>query len=163
LISGAEHQGLVDIAKSVNLGLGRFESHLQLLFDGLKIPQMASGPIEQGHFAGLLVRRGKGILEACIAIPKFVASSLLRLDALLANGLAAGISASRVVLMRLEVIILLVAIIVAPASPAPVRGTSAWAIRGRADGVEAMGSGDGGGVRNGGGRRVSATAAAVPS
>ena len=45
--------------------------------------------IEQRNFARLLVERGEGLLEACVTVSKLVTSSLLRLDALLADGLTA--------------------------------------------------------------------------
>ena len=42
LVRGAEHQRLVDVAKSVNLRFGGFESEFQLLLDGLEIPNVSS-------------------------------------------------------------------------------------------------------------------------
>ena len=45
--------------------------------------------IKEIDFAGLLVRCRAGFLETCITFPKLVTSSLLRLDALLANGFTA--------------------------------------------------------------------------
>jgi hypothetical protein len=45
--------------------------------------------IKEIDFAGLLVRSRESFLETCITFSKLVASSLLRLDALLANSLAA--------------------------------------------------------------------------
>jgi hypothetical protein len=74
--SCAEHQRLVDIAKSVNLGLGRFEPHLKLFLNSLEISEMTSSPVEQRDFAGLLVRRGKGLFEACVTVSELVSSPL---------------------------------------------------------------------------------------
>ena len=50
--------------------------------------------VKDGYFACLLVRRREGFLEASVPFPKFVASSLLGLDALLANSFAAGVTRS---------------------------------------------------------------------
>ena len=104
----AEHQRLVNVPKSVDLGLGGFEPHLELFLNSLEVAEVAGSwdkkckqhvahrwketkptPIEQGHFAGLLVRRRESLLEACVTVPELISPSLLRLDALLANGLAA--------------------------------------------------------------------------
>jgi len=45
--------------------------------------------IKKGNLGSLLVRGGKGLLETRVAFPELVTTTLLRLDALLANGFAA--------------------------------------------------------------------------
>lgn len=94
LVRGAEHQRLVDVAKSVNLRFSGFQSEFQLLFDGLEIPNVSSCSVEQRNLAGFLVGRRKGILQAGVAVPELISSPLFRFDALLANGLAARIGTS---------------------------------------------------------------------
>lgn len=111
----AEHQSLVHVAETVNLGLGSLEPHLELILDGLEIAEVAGGSVEQRHLAGLLVRRREGLLKACVTVPELVASPLLGLDALLADGLAAGVCAASRHQGGLEVVVLVVAIVIAPA------------------------------------------------
>jgi hypothetical protein len=43
--------------------------------------------LEERHFAALLVREGKDVLESCIAFPQLVPAALLGLDALLTSSL----------------------------------------------------------------------------
>jgi hypothetical protein len=83
------------------------EAGLQLTFDGFEILDVTSGltiddqyiefmtrkskrtSFEEGDFASLLVRGGEGLFEARVPFPELIASALLGLDALLANGFAA--------------------------------------------------------------------------
>ena len=60
----------------MNLSLGGLQSVLQLVLDGLEIPKVVCSPVEEGYFAGLLVGRGKRVLEAGIAITEFVTAPL---------------------------------------------------------------------------------------
>lgn len=84
-----QHQGLVDGAESVNFVIGTLEAGLQLTFDGFEIFDMTGGSFEEGDFASLLVRGREGLFETRVPFPELIASALLGLDALLANGFAA--------------------------------------------------------------------------
>lgn len=156
----AEHQRLIDVPKSVDLGLGGFEPHLKLFLNSLEVAEVAGSPVEQGYFAGLLVRRRESLLEACVTVPEFVSPALLRLDALFANGLAARIGASRVV-GRQVLFIVFIAVVVAAAAPSLMSTSYAGPCSRTSEGGETMGTGNGCSVRKGGGRRVGATAAAA--
>ena len=110
--STVQHEGLVDVAEPVNFMIGTLKSDFQLLLDSLEVFDMADGcrrknqyknsslvikrlaAVKDGYFACLLVRRREGFLEASVPFPEFVASSLLGLDALLANSFAAGVTRS---------------------------------------------------------------------
>jgi hypothetical protein len=91
------------------LSLSGLQSHLELVLDGLEVSDVASSydsrvserngcmkvealtTLEQGNLARLLVRRRKSLLEAGIAVSELITPSLLGLDALLTDGLAAAI------------------------------------------------------------------------
>lgn len=160
LRGSAEHECLVNVAKPVNLGFGRLESQLELLLDGLEITDVASSALEQRNLARLLVRGRESVLETGIPVTELVAPPLLRLDALLADGLSAGVVATTSDSGRLELLVLILALVVAPAGPALVPEDRPGG-SGSGDGVESLGAGNGRLVGNGGIRRgVSATASA---
>ena len=77
---------------------------------------MCSSAIKKRNLARLLVGDGKGIFESAVAIAKFIATSLLGLDALTTNSLAAdigGVSSSN---GGLEIVVVLIGIFVASLS-----------------------------------------------
>jgi len=57
----------------------------------LQVLDVGGGTVQERNLAGLLVRNGKGILEATVAISELIASPLLRLDTLATNFLAAAV------------------------------------------------------------------------
>jgi len=61
-----------------------------LLLSHLQVLDVGSGTVQERNLAGLLVRDGKSVLEATVAIPELIASPLLRLDTLTTNFLAAA-------------------------------------------------------------------------
>jgi hypothetical protein len=82
---------------------------------------VSGGSFQERHFASLHVRRWEDILEAGVSIPELVATALLGLDALLANGFAAGVTrrrlvgASSITRSRFEfLIVLVIGIFIAP-------------------------------------------------
>ena len=88
---GAKHQSLVDVAESVDLVVSEMKSLLELDADGIQVPDVANGTVEDRDLASLLGGGGKVLLEASVAITELVAAALFRLDALLADGLATGL------------------------------------------------------------------------
>jgi len=161
LLGGAKHQCLVDGAKSLNLVLGLLEPRLKLLGGHLEVLDVGGGAVEKRNLARLLVGDREGILESAVAITKFIATPLLRLDALAADRLTAGIGIASGGDRRLEVVVILIGVIV-PRRLAPLslrRGASG----GRGDGVEAVRPRDGGCIGHAvhGGRGVSAAATAA--
>jgi hypothetical protein len=91
LLGSAQHQRLVDLAKSGSLILCLLEPRLKLLLSHLQVLDVSGGTVQQRNLAGLLVGDGKSILEATVTIPELIASPLLRLDALAADFLAANL------------------------------------------------------------------------
>jgi hypothetical protein len=85
LLGSAQHQSLVDLAKSGSLILCLLEPRLKLLLSHLQVLDVSGGTVQQRNLAGLLVGDGKSILEATVTIPELIASPLLRLDALAAD------------------------------------------------------------------------------
>jgi hypothetical protein len=155
-----EHEGLVDVAEAMNFRLGCLQPVLELLTDGVEVTKVACGAIEQRNLARLLVGRGEGLLETCITVSKLVTSSLLRLDALFADGLAARVGASTDQGRRVELFVLLVTVIVAPADSPLV--SSLCGTGGRChDRVIAMRPGNCRRVRDGSRGRLSTAAAAM--
>lgn len=105
---------------------------------------MGGGAVQKGDLARLLVGDREGILEPAVAVAKFIAASLLGLDALTTDSLAADIGGVSSSDRGLEVIIVFVGIIVACLSSRSLgRGASSRS----SDGVEAMRAGNGS-VRN---------------
>ena len=148
-------------AKSLNLVFSLLEPRLELLCGHLEVLDMSSCAVEEGNLARLLVGDREGILEPAVAIAKLVATSLLGLDALTTDRLAANIGSVSSCDRGLEVVVVLIGIIVAR--------LASWRLGRRAscgssDGVEAMGAGDGS-VRDtvNRRRRMRATAAAAPA
>jgi len=109
--STVQHEGLVDVAEPVYFMIGTLKSDFQLFLDGLEVLDMADGcmqkdeykekreqrihtAVKDGNFACLLVGGREGFLETGIPFPELVASSLLGLDALLADCFAAGVTRS---------------------------------------------------------------------
>lgn len=87
------------------------------------------------------------ILETGVPVTELVAPPLLRLDALLANGLAAARVVRPTDSDRLELLILIFALVVALGRPSLVPQDRA-ASGGSSDGVESLGAGDGSGIRD---------------
>jgi hypothetical protein len=78
------------LAKAGSLVLSLLEPRLELLLSHLQVLDVSGGTVQQRNLAGLLVRDGKSILEATVAVPELIASPLLGLDALAADFLAAA-------------------------------------------------------------------------
>jgi len=78
------------LAKAGSLVLRLLEPRLELLLGHLQVLDVSGGTVQKRNFAGLLVGHRKGVLEATVAIPKLIASPLLRLDALTTNFLTAA-------------------------------------------------------------------------
>ena len=181
--STVEHESLVDVAEPVNFVIGTLKSDLQLFFDGLEVLDMADGcsqkheykeliielefitAIKDGDFACLLVGGREGFLEASVTFPELVASSLLGLDALLANSFAAGVTRSigrGNGTSRFEFLVVVVVRIVMSSrsrSLAPVDSASGGPIGRDRDGVKALRSGNGCVT----GRGVTSAASAEPA
>jgi len=120
--------------------------------------------IEEGDFAGLLVRRREGFLEAGIPFPELVASSLLGLDALLADCFAARVTRRVVVGINwasgLEfLIIFVIGLVVGPRRLTLVRRARSGPVGRHRNGVEALRAGN----RGVAGGRTGSTAAADPA
>jgi hypothetical protein len=65
---------------------------LELLLGHLKVLDVSGGAIQERNLAGLLVGDRKSILEATVAVPEFIASPLLRFNALATYLLAAAVT-----------------------------------------------------------------------
>jgi hypothetical protein len=135
LFGGAEHQRLIDSAKSLYFVFCLLESCLELLGGHLEVLDVSGCAVKEGDLARLLVGNRKGILEAAVAIPEFITTPLLRFDALLSDGLAASIGGVRAAGEGLEVVILLIRVLIAGL---PARSLGHRAGGGGGDGVEAM-------------------------
>jgi hypothetical protein len=116
-------------------------------------------PIEQRHLAGFLIGHGKSVLESAIALSEFVSPPLFGLDALTTNGFATILTVERTRGRWAggKIFIVVIAVIVATAgSPLWCDPCAGSGLR-NGDGIEAMGSGDGGWVGNvGRGERTTA-------
>jgi hypothetical protein len=105
--------------------------------------------VKDGYFACLLVRGREGFLEASVTFPELVASSLLGLDALLANSFAAGVTRSigsgngTSGLEFLVVVVFRFVLSSRSRSLAPVGCASGRPVGGHSDGVKALRSGNG--------------------
>ena len=188
--STVQHQSLVDVTEPVNFMIGALESHLQLFLDGLEVLDVANSwrreedqyneliiecvvwgkkptSIENRDFACLLVRGREGFLETGIPFPEFVASSLLGLDALLADSFAARVTRSIASCCGkgssgLEfLIVIVIGLVLSGGSRrlAPVGGAGGRPVRGHSDGVETLRPGNCGVI----GRGVSSAASAEPA
>ena len=127
-------------AESLNLVLGLLEPRLKLLCGHLEVLDVGGSAVEKGNLARLLVGDGESILEPAVTIAKFITTSLLRLDALTADSLAADIGGVSSRDRGLEVVIILIGVIVA-------RRLASRSLRRRAgsrgsDGVETMRTGN---------------------
>jgi hypothetical protein len=123
-------------------GVGSFE-----------ILDVTGGSFEEGDFASLLVRGGEGLFEARVPFPELIASTLLGLDALLANSFAARVTRGRVVVSSNEsrfkfLVVLVIGVVVAPARPSLVSRARTGPVWWHSDGVVTVRAGDGGGVGN---------------
>lgn len=92
-----EHEGFAHNAVALCLFLLLVVLELNGHVEGLELFDAGGGAIENGDLADLLVRVGENILEFGVTLPELVAATLLGLDALSANSLAAGSTIKRTV------------------------------------------------------------------
>jgi len=166
MTGSVEHESLVDVAEALNFSLCHPELGLKLFPDGVEVAKVACRTVEQRDFAGLLVRRRKGLLEACVTVSELIATTLLGLDALLADSLATIVSVSTSGKRGgLEIlVVVLIGVIVTPQATSPPVGTpDASAGGGGHDRIETVRPGNGRSVRERSGGRVGTTATAGPA
>jgi hypothetical protein len=77
LLGSAQHQRLIDLAKTGSLIFSLLEPRLKLLLSHLQVLDVGGGTIQKGNLARLLVGNGECVLKATVAIPKLIASPLL--------------------------------------------------------------------------------------
>ena len=156
LLSSAKHEGLVNavgldqhtqtyegmvdlLPQASSLSLRLLEPGLQLLLRHLEVLDVGSRPVQERDLARLLVRHGKGILKAAVAIAQLIAAALLRLDALAADLLTTDIVVGEVAHARLEVVVVVAVNVRTPRAPLRLARRHA----GDVHRVEAMRAGDG--------------------
>jgi hypothetical protein len=85
LFGSTEHEGFVNLSEALSFSFSLLKPHGELTLGHLEVLDMGGSAIEKGNLAGLLVGDGQRVLEAAVALPKFVTPTLLRLDTLTAD------------------------------------------------------------------------------
>jgi hypothetical protein len=76
LFGSTEHEGFVNLAKTLSFGFSLLKSHGELTLGHLEVLDVGGSAIEKRNLAGLLVGDRKRVLEAAVTLPEFVAPTL---------------------------------------------------------------------------------------
>jgi hypothetical protein len=91
VLGGAEHEGLVENTHTPQLSLEFVDTAGEVGRLVVEVGDADGGTLEDGGLGGLLVGGGQGGAETVVALAEFIATALLRLDALAADVLAAAL------------------------------------------------------------------------